>query len=1344
MAPPRNLRHQVDPPVPPALQALPASLVANIRPPPSINVHGDRAEEWTLFDQQFTWFAAATSLTNQPEPVQIAVFMSSIGPEAVKEFNSLKLSPDELSSLSQIRSALQHRFAPKVNYRFERYQFNKIIQEPEEKFDKFLTRVMIRAKRCQFGTLLDDLIVDRIIFGIRDDQLRTKLLDIDSLTLAKASSMCRNAEACSEQVKVVNADTQQKCQSTASIAAIQKSGKPSSDPPKNYNCKNCGSSHPWRQCPAFNQICKSCGKRNHLASVCKSKQQSKPAHFAPSTSESSQRPVFKAQHKNVAEIQTESPDSPQDEQLFVNALTTDMSNQCLDGILYVNSITVSQIQNKISGGDSWYESLCLPNNEISRLKLDTGAQCNVLPLKIAQKLRAQIRHSSVRRIVSYGDGNFHLEVLGEINIKARFVSRRGRIFDLTFLIVAENVSPILGLSSCLDCGFIRRVLEIDTETWSEIKAQYQLVFAGLGNAEKFPYDIVLIDNPKLSICPARRIPFQLLAPVKKELDFMENLKVIKSITHPTPVVSPMVIMRKGGKIKIGIDPYELNKNLKRHHHPLKTVEEIAATIKNSKFFTVLDCYKGYWQIPLTKRTQDYLTFSTPWGRYSCLRLPYGIASAPEIFQRIMSSLFQDLPYVEISMDDILIHACTEEELKMYTRTVLHRIQEAGFKLNPQKCIFGTSKVRFLGHIFSNKGLCPDPTKIDGILALKTPSTVAELQRFLGSVTYLGKFIENLSELTEPLRKLLKKDVVWEWTEEQNVAFEKLKKVLVSKPVLKYYDVNKPVLLSVDASSKALGAVLLQDRQPVAYATKALTDSQTYLPQIEKEALAVRFACEKFHQYIFGKELIIETDHKPLESIFRKPIFMAPPRLKRILLDVLQYNPSVIYKKGKEIPLPDMLSRDCINQEPPTETDLEVLVVLPISAPALLEFQEATTSDPELPLLTETILHGWPDKINEVPPPIRKYFNFREDLSVHQNLVLKSDQIVVPLSLRPKMLKLIHQGHLGTTSCINRARSALFWLGMTEDINRFVTTCEVCQSTHKRKQPEPLITKPIPQRPWEIVATDIFQLGTKHFLLIADSYSGFVDYKQLTTLTSYPVIQALKYWFSIHGIPDYLDSDGGPQFSSAEFAAFAKSWHFTHRISSPHYPQSNGLAERNVATVKNILMKCAKDNSDPYLALLNWRNTPRSQTLQSPNERLMSRQTKTLLPVSSENLQPKIVSNVPDSLSAARQQQKLYADRRATPQPSFQQGESVLVQEGSRYWVRGRIVEVLPEPRSYKVETESGQIFRRNSSFIRHSSLPFFRKPTSNYTSANQTDQAPSSSIASRPRRTIKPPQRLNL
>ena len=191
----RNNRQQSPPQPPPPL---PSSLVANIRPLPPINVHGDRAEEWTLFDQQFTWFLAATSLNAQPEQVQIAVFMSSIGADAVKEYNSLKIPPKDAEKLTSIRLALKNRFAPKINYRFERYQFNKLVQEPGEKFDKFLSRVMSRAKKCEFKDLLDDLTVDRIIFGIRDDQLRTKLLDLDPLSLQRAADLCRNAEACQE------------------------------------------------------------------------------------------------------------------------------------------------------------------------------------------------------------------------------------------------------------------------------------------------------------------------------------------------------------------------------------------------------------------------------------------------------------------------------------------------------------------------------------------------------------------------------------------------------------------------------------------------------------------------------------------------------------------------------------------------------------------------------------------------------------------------------------------------------------------------------------------------------------------------------------------------------------------------------------------------------------------------------------------------------------------------------------------------------------------------------------------------------------------------------------------
>lgn len=190
-----------------------------------------------------------------------------------------------------------------------------------------------------------------------------------------------------------------------------------------------------------------------------------------------------------------------------------------------------------------------------------------------------------------------------------------------------------------------------------------------------------------------------------------------------------------------------------------------------------------------------------------------------------------------------------------------------------------------------------------------PNNKTELQRFLGMVTYLSKFIPNMSKRTQPLRKLLEKGVAWDWQREQTKAFEFLKILLKSTPVLKFYDVNEDVTVQADASSNALGAVLLQNDHPVAYASRALSKSEQRYPQIEKEALALRFACQRFHEYIYGKKLILETDHKPLESIFA-----APPRLQRILMSALIYSPTIKYKKGGIMYIADTLSRDCSNEE----------------------------------------------------------------------------------------------------------------------------------------------------------------------------------------------------------------------------------------------------------------------------------------------------------------------------------------------------------------------------------------------------------------------------------------------
>ncbi|XP_058447835.1 uncharacterized protein LOC131428145 [Malaya genurostris] len=385
------------------------------------------------------------------------------------------------------------------------------------------------------------------------------------------------------------------------------------------------------------------------------------------------------------------------------------------------------------------------------------------------------------------------------------------------MIVKETVTPILGRKTCIAQQLIARV--------NDVQVNDSDIYNGLGCVKNYVYDIDLIDNPQWKMRPARHVPHSIRDAVKKELDSMEKLGVIERIHDPTPVV---------------------NQNLLRRHHPLSTLEEISTRLSKSKYFTILDCTKGFWQIPVTDRTAKFLTFGTPWGRYCCKRLPFGLASAPEVFQKIMQDTLDGLDGVEYSMDDILIHAESLSQLKDITENVIRRLHEKGLKLNKEKCVFNQSKAKFLGHLVSKDGLSADPDKLDAVRRLNTPTNKQELQRALEMITYLAKFVPNLSKITEPLRRLLAKDAAWVWEVEQEKAFQDIKNLMISPPVLAFYDVNKPVTLSVDASSNALGAVLIQNERPVAYASKALSVAEKNYPQIEKEAAVIRFACQKFH------------------------------------------------------------------------------------------------------------------------------------------------------------------------------------------------------------------------------------------------------------------------------------------------------------------------------------------------------------------------------------------------------------------------------------------------------------------------------------------------------------------
>jgi len=404
--------------------------------------------------------------------------------------------------------------------------------------------------------------------------------------------------------------------------------------------------------------------------------------------------------------------------------------------------------------------------------------------------------------------------------------------------------------------------------------------------------------------------------LRNTLDQLEKDDILAKVTEPTSWVSSMVVVpKKDGSLRLCLDPKDLNRAVQREHYPLPVIEDVAVRFHKARLFTVLDVRQGFWHIVLGQESSYLTTFNTPFGRYRWKRLPFGISSAPEVFQRRMHQLIEGLRGIEVIADDFCVvgYGETDEEAAVDHDRNLHaflqRCSECNVKLNDKKFQLRQSEVPFIGHVASNRGLQVSADKVRAILDMPVPTDVKAVQRFLGAVQYLAKFLPRLSEMTGPLRELTRSDSVWFWGHSQSKAFEDIKVSLSSTPVLRYYSLDDPVEIQCDSSSHGIGAVLLQRGQPVMFASRALSSAETRYAQIEKELLAIFFACTKFDMYIFGRSnVLVETDHKPLEMIFKKRLCDVPTRLQRMLLILQKYDLCVVYKKGTEMYLADLLSR----------------------------------------------------------------------------------------------------------------------------------------------------------------------------------------------------------------------------------------------------------------------------------------------------------------------------------------------------------------------------------------------------------------------------------------------------
>ena len=420
-------------------------------------------------------------------------------------------------------------------------------------------------------------------------------------------------------------------------------------------------------------------------------------------------------------------------------------------------------------------------------------------------------------------------------------------------------------------------------------------------------------------------------------------------------------------------------------------------------------------------------------------------------------------------------------------------------------------------------------------------------------------------------------------------------------------------MQVDASSHGLGAVLLQNGRPIAFASKSLRDCERRYANIEREMLAFVYGCERFHTYVYGKRFTIQSDHKPLEMIHLKNLAAAPQRLQRMLLRIQPYDIVIKYKPGKEVTLADSMSRKPCSNSKSMEFDFQISHVQ-FSTRKLDELRQETRNDDKLQSLMKVIADGWPDRQRDVHPQLRAFWPFRDELVADDGIVLKGNHIVMPASIHAETLAKLHESHQGIEKTRLRARSCVFWNGINQDIEDVVRKCTTCQQMQRAQQRQPLMPHKTPSRAWQIVGTDLFVINRETYLLVSDYYSKFpFVYVIPSPVTSTAVIAKMKSLFAEHGVPQRVISGNGGYFSSDAFRRFADQWCFDHVTSSPHYPQSNGFVERDVQTVKHTLKKVGP-RSDVQMALLVLRVTPIDSHLPSPAELLYGRRVVSNLPV----------------------------------------------------------------------------------------------------------------------------------
>ncbi|KXJ08290.1 Retrovirus-related Pol polyprotein from transposon 17.6 [Exaiptasia diaphana] len=787
---------------------------------------------------------------------KVATTISVIGKKAYKVLKDLCLPEKPTDkSYKQLTEILTNFYKPKVLEVAESYRFHHTIQGENESVTEYANKLKRLAVHCNFGPYLTRALRDQFVGGVRGQSTKKKLLSEDR-TFEQALKVAQADELAEKESKLLYTNTESIDVNQPVHACTASNLKSKAQPvsttfnTSGKKCFRCDSTqHLADKCSYVNATCYSCNKKGHLSKACfKRKKESEP----------------KAQTNLVTTTTIE----VQDQENFQNPQT-----------VYMHSVNTS-------ANTSLYKLTVNIEDANVKMEIDTGSAVTLLNTSDFKKVGGSISTLKPSTVVLKGYTGNTIKCLGEKEMSLRVGDQ---VHDLTIRVV--DGPSLLGrdMMSKFTLPW-HNIFNVVSITSDDIVQQYSTLFdnTSVGKLKDVQVSLKVDDSNPVFLKP-RVVGFSVRDDYEIALDKLEKEGIIERVEH-SDWASPTVPVKKpDGSIRIcGDYSGTINKFATLEQYPVPTFEELQSTMSGGMKYTKLDLSQAYHQLELTPESRKYTTINTHKGLYQYKRLTFGINSAVSIFQRTIENALKGLPGCCVYIDDILITGETDEIHLQNLHKVLQRLQDLGLKLKKDKFHFMMDEIVYLGFSISAAGVAPTKEKVDAIRQAPPPSNVAELQSFIGSANFLRKFVSDFANIMHPLYQLLKKGTTWRWGSQEQSAFAQIKEAMCSDTVLRHYDPAAELILQCDASSIGIGAALLQpgqdgELQPVAYASRTLSQAEQNYSQIERESLAIVFGITKFRQYLLGRHFKLLTDHKPLIILLgeHKPVpQLASARIKR--------------------------------------------------------------------------------------------------------------------------------------------------------------------------------------------------------------------------------------------------------------------------------------------------------------------------------------------------------------------------------------------------------------------------------------------------------------------------------